>query len=216
MKTRPRRFPTDAQVDAWISAHFATDDPTDPAGWEQKKAATRDNTSVFANMAMHGVASGNLISATIDRTTSDPADELQRRTLRGTIRTYMAAESAGITRMCPHTRQTRPLILHCDPPVAVCRDCHPKVAPAIQALGFQWDRICDRCGRRSERLHFSGFTLAHMTVMSHICPRCHTEDQAVSLVTADEVIVVGRNRPCPCGSGSKYKRCHGRPAGARS
>jgi len=22
--------------------------------------------------------------------------------------------------------------------------------------------------------------------------------------------VVGRNSPCPCGSGKKYKRCHGR------
>jgi preprotein translocase subunit SecA len=25
----------------------------------------------------------------------------------------------------------------------------------------------------------------------------------------------GRNAPCPCGSGKKYKRCHGAPAGAR-
>ena len=25
---------------------------------------------------------------------------------------------------------------------------------------------------------------------------------------------VGRNTPCPCGSGKKYKMCHGRPGGA--
>lgn len=25
---------------------------------------------------------------------------------------------------------------------------------------------------------------------------------------------VGANQPCPCGSGEKYKRCHGRPATA--
>ena len=25
----------------------------------------------------------------------------------------------------------------------------------------------------------------------------------------------GRNAPCPCGSGKKYKRCHGAPATAR-
>lgn len=25
---------------------------------------------------------------------------------------------------------------------------------------------------------------------------------------------VGGNQPCPCGSGQKYKRCHGRPAAA--
>jgi preprotein translocase subunit SecA len=24
----------------------------------------------------------------------------------------------------------------------------------------------------------------------------------------------GRNAPCPCGSGKKYKRCHGAPQGA--
>ncbi|MBA7590721.1 hypothetical protein ES708_32851 [subsurface metagenome] len=24
---------------------------------------------------------------------------------------------------------------------------------------------------------------------------------------------VGRNDPCPCGSGKKYKHCHGRPGG---
>ena len=24
---------------------------------------------------------------------------------------------------------------------------------------------------------------------------------------------VGRNAPCPCGSGKKYKMCHGRPGG---
>ena len=22
---------------------------------------------------------------------------------------------------------------------------------------------------------------------------------------------IGRNAPCPCGSGGKYKRCHGKP-----
>jgi len=25
---------------------------------------------------------------------------------------------------------------------------------------------------------------------------------------------VGRNEPCPCGSGKKYKHCHGRPGAA--
>ncbi len=35
-------------------------------------------------------------------------------------------------------------------------------------------------------------------------------DTAVAL--ADEVPKVGRNEPCPCGSGKKYKQCHGRLA----
>jgi preprotein translocase subunit SecA len=27
---------------------------------------------------------------------------------------------------------------------------------------------------------------------------------------------VGRNQPCPCGSGKKYKNCHGAPTGPRA
>jgi preprotein translocase subunit SecA len=27
---------------------------------------------------------------------------------------------------------------------------------------------------------------------------------------------VGRNAPCPCGSGKKYKQCHGRPGANRA
>ena len=43
------------------------------------------------------------------------------------------------------------------------------------------------------------------------------EDGSVSAETdpatlADEVPRVGRNDPCPCGSGKKYKSCHGRLA----
>jgi uncharacterized protein YecA (UPF0149 family) len=32
--------------------------------------------------------------------------------------------------------------------------------------------------------------------------------------TVQSVPKVGPNQPCPCGSGRKYKRCHGRPAAA--
>ena len=31
-------------------------------------------------------------------------------------------------------------------------------------------------------------------------------------VLAEQVPKVGRNEPCPCGSGKKYKHCHGRLA----
>jgi len=30
-------------------------------------------------------------------------------------------------------------------------------------------------------------------------------------VVKSELEKVGRNQPCPCGSGRKYKMCHGRP-----
>ena len=33
---------------------------------------------------------------------------------------------------------------------------------------------------------------------------------AASVHAADQVAAVGRNEPCPCGSGKKYKQCHGK------
>jgi preprotein translocase subunit SecA len=32
--------------------------------------------------------------------------------------------------------------------------------------------------------------------------------------SGDDFSRVGRNDPCPCGSGRKYKRCHGDPRNA--
>ena len=37
------------------------------------------------------------------------------------------------------------------------------------------------------------------------------DDAAVKTVRRDEP-KVGRNDPCPCGSGKKYKKCHGAAA----
>lgn len=34
------------------------------------------------------------------------------------------------------------------------------------------------------------------------CPSCEREEEVRQKV--------GRNEPCPCGSGTKYKKCHGR------
>ena len=40
-----------------------------------------------------------------------------------------------------------------------------------------------------------------------------TENGGAATATATRVVPkVGRNQPCPCGSGKKYKRCHGRAA----
>ena len=35
------------------------------------------------------------------------------------------------------------------------------------------------------------------------------EKQSVPVTKTNKVAVVGRNELCPCGSGKKYKRCHG-------
>jgi preprotein translocase subunit SecA len=35
---------------------------------------------------------------------------------------------------------------------------------------------------------------------------------AATAPAAEQVAAVGRNEPCPCGSGKKYKQCHGKLA----
>jgi len=41
----------------------------------------------------------------------------------------------------------------------------------------------------------------------------HGSSHAIgSDVSVDNVPKVGRNDPCPCGSGKKYKQCHGKIA----
>jgi uncharacterized protein YecA (UPF0149 family) len=42
-------------------------------------------------------------------------------------------------------------------------------------------------------------------------PRVGGDDASVKTVRRDEP-KVGRNDPCPCGSGKKYKKCHGTAA----
>jgi len=41
-------------------------------------------------------------------------------------------------------------------------------------------------------------------------PGCaHGDHDFVEMPYVREAPKVGRNEPCPCGSGKKYKRCHG-------
>jgi uncharacterized protein YecA (UPF0149 family) len=39
------------------------------------------------------------------------------------------------------------------------------------------------------------------------CTERHAADRRFEVLTGGRK--VGRNEPCPCGSGKKYKRCHG-------
>lgn len=202
-KNSIRRFPAETQVDAWIAAHIATTAAASPK-WDQIIAATHDNGREFAGMAMHGVAGGQFRYAFIDRS------GYSEYALRAAVRMYLAAESAGIKAMCAHVRQIRPLVLMCDPPTVTCRECLRLVAPKIKSLGFCWNQTCDRCGRYSPEVASAGQTLGHLTLIGHICMQCRNDDEEHDIQTADVVMRVGRNQPCPCGSGRKYKKCHER------
>ena len=70
-------------------------------------------------------------------------------------------------------------------------------APSLTAKGLQM-------GSRSDNLQYSAPTLDATEP-----EKAATGGAAVSSGEP------GRNAPCPCGSGKKYKRCHGAPAAAR-
>jgi preprotein translocase subunit SecA len=75
-------------------------------------------------------------------------------------------------------------------PVAVAEDEPP--APAVTAKGLQTES-------RPAELQYSAPSLDQ------------PEPERTTSGVGNEP---GRNAPCPCGSGKKYKRCHGAPAAA--
>jgi uncharacterized protein len=54
-----------------------------------------------------------------------------------------------------------------------------------------------------------------MKMMADLLRRGRYADEVMGLYAPKQVAVavVGRNEPCPCGSGKKYKQCHGRAGG---
>ena len=52
----------------------------------------------------------------------------------------------------------------------------------------------------------------HINNVTYSAPDESGEPQTVSAETQQNWGVVGRNDPCPCGSGKKYKQCHGKLA----
>jgi len=55
---------------------------------------------------------------------------------------------------------------------------------------------------------FSVTNVAGMTCVSFRTPSCVVVDY-VTEFNRLQFAGVGRNDPCPCGSGKKYKKCHG-------
>nr|WP_237530115.1 SEC-C metal-binding domain-containing protein [Streptomyces sp. SID5770] len=125
----------------------------------------------------------------------------------------LAAFSAGnLTRLCEHTHQIRPTVLLCDPPTLVCtQPACIQLLEQIQDVGrFLWDNQCDACGSHAPTVypHLTG--LGPVTVSGHLCQPCSDLHTADAIEAAEVIEPVTRKSPCPCGSGRRYKRCHGR------
>jgi hypothetical protein len=201
-----RHFPDDAEVDQWIASHFLTDADVD-AGIDpivdQLKAASSDVANRMRANAPGMVMDGSSQWAVFDM----PDDD--RSKVRGAVRQYLAAQSAGIKSLCEHVGQIRPLVLLCDPPVIVCTECMPSRMAAIKALGHFWDFQCDRCGAHVELLSATTIGgLGHVVISGHLCRRCSDGELDQALRQADLVMLVQRpgERGIHRGSSRRRKR----------
>jgi hypothetical protein len=183
-----RHFPDDRGIDQWITTHFLDDTAADASPvFDQLKAATADSVSRFQAAAPGLIASGLARFAFLD------VPDRDRTKIRGAVRQAMAAESAGILSLCPHTQQIPPLVLICDPPLIVCTGCLPSRKAAIEEIGHFWSHQCDRCGVHVEMLTpvtIGG--LGYITISGHVCRSCVSDDQRRAVPHVDQVVVVGR------------------------
>lgn len=201
-----RRFPTDEQLDALMDA-LSDPDMLPVATLDQLQAANREMAGMGQSMALHAVAQGGW--AFLGTPPEDAA--LLRRMLRPRLKMLLAAFSAGVTHLCDHTRQIRPLLLLCDPPTLVCMQpaCLAKAEQTGRTMGPQWDNHCDGCGEHTAIVTPHLTALGPLSVSGHLCQPCTDALADTAIQAADEVQAVSRKNPCPCGSGRRYKRCHG-------
>jgi hypothetical protein len=181
MNTFERQFPTEEKVDQWIETHLFGDAEVDGSPeLDQLAAAARETTSRWMGAGPGLVAAGHA-----DTFFGGERPERSSPLLHGAVREYLAAASAGITRLCDHTYLIRPLAMNCDPPTIACSDCVTTGAVAlIGTADFQWDNQCDRCGAHETQLTPTLLRLGHMTISGHVCRRCADEDQDHALKRA--------------------------------
>jgi preprotein translocase subunit SecA len=75
--------------------------------------------------------------------------------------------------------------------------------------GEQLEQAAEELENRAENI--TNVTYTAPTETGEVETTLDSESQRrASSIPADEVPRVGRNDPCPCGSGKKYKNCHGR------
>ena len=76
-----------------------------------------------------------------------------------------------------------------------------------QVVGFVFNAQV-QVQENQQDIEAKGFTKVEKQNLSYSAPTLDNSEN-VKTVTQTKVTEVGRNEPCPCGSGKKYKRCHG-------
>lgn len=198
-----RTFLTDAELDQ-LTAAFCAPRALPVATLDQMQAATAEVAAQAPGMALRAVAAGGW--AYFGTPASDPAALHRAR-----LRMVLAAFTAGLTHLCEHTRQIRPLLLSCDPPTLVCTQpaCLARAVKDGPAGVPRWQHSCDGCGRHAETVSPHLSILGPLTISAHLCDTCVTALRDNATQAADKIQAVSRKSPCPCGSGRRYKHCHG-------
>lgn len=203
-----RRFLSDSELDRMMDTLPDLNGMLPVGMLDQIDAAARDTLGMSYGAAVTATARGH--RAFFGALPDDLA--ARRRVVRPRLKMLLAAYSAGVTRLCAHTEQVRPLLLSCDPPSLVCMDraCISKVDQHVKATGYRWDHQCDLCGRHAELVFPYLATLGPLSVNAHLCQPCTDEMTQGTAEVAADFPAVARKSPCPCGSGRRYKACHGR------
>ena len=76
-----------------------------------------------------------------------------------------------------------------------------------QVVGFVFNAQV-QVQENQQDIEAKGFTKVEKQNLSYSAPTLDNTEN-VKTVTQAKISEVGRNEPCPCGSGKKYKRCHG-------
>lgn len=210
---RERRFPTDKEVQTFIQERFcAPEDMPRLAGTsyaDQMQAASSESSRSMSAAGQYGTASGDL--RYFVRGGDEKGDRLGDHIQRSAVRAYLAAASVGIEPLCPHTFQVRPLMLMCDPPVVFCTNClqdpSARIKERAAEIGFFFEEACDICGAHSEMMTPTTMGMSNLQITAHACRQCARESEDVTLQEVETIVPVGRNMPCPCGSGRKFKHC---------
>ncbi|WP_369222442.1 SEC-C metal-binding domain-containing protein [Streptomyces sp. R39] len=200
-----RTFLSDTDLDTLMGALCAEGLPV--ATLDQIDAANQEAAQIGRTLATQVVADGG--HAFLGTPGTDGAR--LRRMLRPRLRMVLAAFSSGAARLCPHTDQIRPHLLVCDPPALSCMKpaCLAAASAERERIGLQWDHQCDACGRRTQTLTPYLLALGPLTISGHLCDSCSRDTATATLDAAESVQALSRKAPCPCGSGRRFKRCHG-------
>ena len=204
-----RHFFTEAELRV-IAARQARHPAPPPGLADQLDAVEREASEAFARELPHFlIQQGNGWGVVTNAATAP--ETVAVNSLQAT-KMLMTAYTAGPRELCPHTRQVRPQVMFCDPPVRVCKECLPSVLPEISRMTPRWDNECDCCGAHDAKM-FPVTVVALGTYLNgNVCEACHVQQTSVAFRETPEVRVIGRKQPCPCGSGRKYKRCCGSDA----